>query len=315
MANIDTIVNGEAASGVRTKLNELITRSNECYPCTGGSGSLSADITSAMDIGGVSAGDVFLAGTTLDEIMQSIFTQTFTPTLIAPSVNFTASLASAVEAGTTADLILAASLNRGQIRGAMIGGVWNSSATPDYRSGPATSTTIEGVVSGGSRTLPAYQIIDGANTFSASIAHSVGPQPLNSDGVNFSSPLPAGSVAATLTIQGRRMRFHGTPASIPATSADVRALPQTALNPTTGSSFTINIAPGSTHVAFAYPASLGAVSSVRYVEGLNAEVKGIFTESTLPVEGASGYNPINYRLYTYTPATPFGSAATYTVVI
>lgn len=37
MADIAPIANGESALSVLTKLNEMITRSNECYPCAGGS--------------------------------------------------------------------------------------------------------------------------------------------------------------------------------------------------------------------------------------------------------------------------------------
>jgi hypothetical protein len=66
---------------------------------------------------------------------------------------------------------------------------------------------------------------------------------------------------------------------------------------------------------FAYPGNLYSVSSVKYVEGLNAEVKGIFTESSVEVEGANGFSPMAYRVYEYVPASPFSSAATYNVTI
>jgi len=51
------------------------------------------------------------------------------------------------------------------------------------------------------------------------------------------------------------------------------------------------------------------------VEGLNAEVKGVFTKSSVSVEGANGYTPIGYKVYRYTPAVPFQAAATYNVTI
>jgi hypothetical protein len=95
----------------------------------------------------------------------------------------------------------------------------------------------------------------------------------------------------------------------------VRGLSTSSLNPGNGTAFTINIPSGATHVSFAYPASLREVSTVKYVEGLNSEVKDVFTEASINVAGANGYSPIPYRVYTMIPAEPFSEAATYNVTI
>ena len=68
-------------------------------------------------------------------------------------------------------------------------------------------------------------------------------------------------------------------------------------------------------VVFAYPSSLRDITSVVYVEGLGAEVKDIFTKSIVSVTGANDYLPIDYKVYTYIPASPFGATATYNVTI
>ena len=317
MANIDPIANGEAASGVRTKLNELITRSNECYPCDsgGGGGEIDADVIASLDVGAVSAGDTITAGSSLSDVIRQIFTATFYPTYIAPSASLTASLAANVESGTTADLLLTASLNRGQIRGAMIGGAWNATATQDHRAGAFVDAVIDGVTTAGTRTLTGYQVTDGANAFSATVNHGIGPQPLDSTGAPYQTPLAAGGIATSTTVTGRRARFHGTPAAHVSDSAGVRALSTSALNPSNGTTFTISVPVGAERVVFAYPATLREVLTVKYVEGLNAEVKGVFVETTVSVAGANGYSPINYRVYTYTPASAFSATATYTVTI
>jgi hypothetical protein len=82
-----------------------------------------------------------------------------------------------------------------------------------------------------------------------------------------------------------------------------------------GTTFTLNITAGATSVKFAYPAALRDVSSVKYVELGNGEVKDTFILTNELVEGAVGFTSINYKVYTYIPAIPFGDAVTYSVTI
>ena len=282
----------------------------------GGGGDVSADITSLVDVGAISAGDVVTAGSTLDQVLTQLLIQTFYPSLVAPGAQLTVSSPLVVEAGATSDLDLTATFDRGQILGDMSGSVWDPAAVQDFRAGAETAIRIDGVVAaGGTRTLTAQQIVDGTNTFNAEIDYDIGPQPLDSTGANYDAPLAAGTALTSIDIEGQRNRWHGTPATLPTDSAGVRGLSESALNPQSGGNFSISIPIGAVNVVFAYPETLGEVSSVKYVEGLNAEVKGIFTESVISVEGANGYTAINYRVYTYTPAAPFSATATYNVTI
>lgn len=132
-----------------------------------------------------------------------------------------------------------------------------------------------------------------------------------------SAILPLGSIEDITTITGVRAYFNGssTDTSTPTTSTQIRALNDSGLNPQNGTTFTINIAVGSTRVVFAYPATLQDVSSVKYVELGNGEVKDTFTQTQFIVEGANGESGINYKIYTYIPAVPYGGAATYNVTI
>ena len=82
-----------------------------------------------------------------------------------------------------------------------------------------------------------------------------------------------------------------------------------------GNSFSITIPVNATRVIFAYPATLRDVTSVKDVNGLNAEIKSAFTKSTVSVEGANGYTAINYKVYTTDYAQPNDKANTYTVTI
>ena len=46
-----------------------------------------------------------------------------------------------------------------------------------------------------------------------------------------------------------------------------------------------------------------------------SEIKGIFTQTLVNVEGANGYLPVSYKVYTYIPASAFTQTATYKVTI
>ena len=82
-----------------------------------------------------------------------------------------------------------------------------------------------------------------------------------------------------------------------------------------GSKFSITIPVGALRVVFAYPATLRDVSSVLDVNGLGAEIKSGFTQSTVSVEGADGYTAIEYKVYTLDFANANDTANTYNVTI
>lgn len=284
---------------------------------------VSQDVTAALTVGNIQAGDTITADTTLTEVLEQLLLTTFNPTFVLPSLSIDPNISSNVEAGTIDDILVEAFFNQGSILGD--GSPWDPGAFQNPRSGPATAVRIGGpsiaavdVFPATDRTFNAFQIEDGANQFTAEVDYDEGPQPLDSDGNPFDSPFPAGDVSVTTTVNGRRRLFFeaNTSNTDPyATSADVRAAANSSLNPSNGTQFTINIPAGTQQVMFAYRDTLNPVSSVIYVEGLNADVKGVFTETTVSVEGANGYNPINYRVYTFVPVEPFTASATYIVTI
>ena len=272
-------------------------------------------VISAVDVGAIQAGDVVSQGTTLTGFVRRLLEKTFYPTFVAPSASLSASIGTSVEAGTITDLTLTANLNRGIIRGTTVEDLWQSIVAQAPRAGAMVSATIESQMTAGSLTLPAHQIVEGANLFSAQVYHDIGPQPVDSDGQPYNSPLPAGSLAASRTINGYRRLFYGCPSANPSDGGAVRALTNSILNPSAGTTFSIAIPAGATYVAFAYPGTLPTVSSVKYVEGMNAEVKNAFDETSLSVAGANGYNPISYRVYVFVPAEPFPDPVTYAVTL
>jgi len=282
------------------------------------------DVTSTIitDFGAIKPGDIVHSGTTLTEFIKQCIQSTFYPTYTAPSMTLAATgLASIVEAGTTGNTTLTSTLNKGSINGKTVGGIWQPATFQDYRSGDATKYIINGTDFNltNSTVLSGNQILLGSNTWTGATYYSAGPQPVDSTGANYQTPLASGLTTASATIIGQRKYFQGTTSVVSpviyTTSAQIRSLPVNALNPVNGTAFAINIPAGATMVVFAYPATLRDVSTVKYVEGLNAEVKGIFTQTTVSVEGANAYSAISYKVYSYIPAVAFTSTATYNVTI
>lgn len=280
---------------------------------------IETDIISARTVGSVVPGDVVLAGSTLDDVVRQLLLATFYPTYIAPTSPLTSSLASSVEAGLTGNITLTLTYNKGSINGDNVGGIWSESALQGYRAGSATNYIINGVNKNLVNTHTfSSTIIEGANTWYGTTSYGIGAQPKDSSGANYGTPLAAGSIISSVVVNGRRKLFYNSDlaSAVPySSSAQIRSMSSFVLNPTNGTSFTINIPIGALKVTFAYPATLDDVSSVIYIEGMSADIKDAFTKTTVSVEGANGYIPINYKVYTFVPVEAFSATAIYIVTV
>jgi hypothetical protein len=274
-----------------------------------------AQIIANNTVGGIEAGQTIPVGTTLQEFIQLLLIKVFYPTFTTQSFSLSDNVSNTVESGTVnASLTLTASFNRGLIRGDVVGGIWDANATQNFRAGAATSFVIAGANMGTTnvRTLTNELVEDGANTYSATVNYAQGPQPVDSTGANFSTPLSAGMLTSSITISGQRRAFWGH-SNEGASSTNIRALQNFLLNPQNGTTFTIVIPTGATSMLFAYPASLRDVTSVIQAGIFN--VKAQFTQTTISVEGANGYNAINYRVYRFVPVEPYSQQESYEVTI
>ena len=274
------------------------------------------DITINTDVGGLPNGTTINTGTSITDLIKLLGIKTYYPTFIAPTLSLAINVDNGVEAGYKSDATLTATFNKGEIKGNLVEGVWNANTKQNDRAGDLDYYVINGVDNGGvnTKTLTNNVIADGANDYTAKVYFTTGPQPLDSDGINYETPLAGGNISTSKTIYGYRKLFYGL-SSQATNSAEVRALSNSLLNPTNGTTFTINITSGASKVVFAYPATLQDVTEVIYKEGLNADVKGVFTKTTVSVKGANGYTATDYKVYTYTPINPFDSAVTYEVKI
>jgi len=271
---------------------------------TGGSSTLTDDLTFGVNVGGVTSGTTFPEGTDLEEVLQAV--ATVHATYEAPTLSISFSPA---------------------ISGKEVGETVSPTIVPNWQqkdAGPATAYEVkQGGSTVSSGAAPANYVAtglvltDSAIPFQATVTYDAGPVKNNSAG----NPDPTGQIAAgsinsaVINATGVRKSFAGVSSSVPANSAAVRAL--TAItSPTAGSTFTVSTGgavPFGSSVAFFYPATLPDVDTLQHVEASYADVKDVFSTTTVSVEGANGATAINYKGYVYTPPSTIPSTTTFQI--
>ena len=251
-----------------------------------------------------------VAGKSIAAALMEIFSKRLQPTATQPSCGITLAGAGAKEVGTLFTPSYTTSFNPGS-----------------YTYGPATGVTASTYsVSDGSTTLTTatgsfaqLTVSDSTNyKLTLSVTHTEGVVANDNLGAA-SSPevkIAAGSKSATSSaVTGFRNMFFGTMTTKPAdiTSADVRALTtkQPKGNVTDKS---IAIPTGALRVIFAVPSDK-QITSIKDVNGLNAQILSSFTTKEVQVEGANGFTAIGYTVYYMDYANANDTANSYLVTV
>lgn len=253
-------------------------------------------------------------GKSIAEALTDIFSKRLQPgTPIAPAVTLTFGQAKAYEVGTTVSPTYSASLSAGSYTYGPATGIvatsWEITDTAGNTADTATGSFADVVVADNTN----YKITAKANYGEGAVAKDN----LGSDS-NPVVKIAAGSATKTSgAITGYRNTFYGTVTEkAEVTSTIIRGLSgKSNAAWSNGKSFTVNIPVGAVRVIFAYPAILQDVSSVKDVNGLNAEIKSAFTKSAVTVAGAGADAGIEYKVYVTDFAEPVAKANSYTVKI
>lgn len=253
-------------------------------------------------------------GKNLKQVFDTIFVKEQQPNATAPAVTVTLAQSGAKEVGTKVTPSFTASLSAGSYTyGPATGITATSWSVSDGRSDEAAVTAASGSFS-------ELQVTDGISyRLTATATHDAGAVPITNTG----NEAPAKQIAAgsktgySAYITGYRNSFYGTfeTAKSEFTSTDIRTLTASNAAWSNGKTFSVPVKVGAMCVCFAYPASLREVNSVKDVNGLNAEIKSAFKTTTVKVEGANGYDAIDYRVYYQTLPEAITTANTYTVTI
>lgn len=281
-----------------------------------GGGSTANAVQAQVEVGASGANDLIPAGTNLEEYIIRTRTTIFTPTLIAPSLSTSITGAANREVGTTINETVTLSFNRGQIRGKLVGGIWQPNTEQDKRSGIANNYTIDGVdmdlvVS----KAVTRKLVLGANAFAGLVDYNQGPQPTDSAGANFSTPLVAGDVSDNAVVTTHYARFYGPTSKTSAniTSADVRSLSGYALD---NSALVFTYATGTVEKSFAIavPDNRSLVSVIDKTNA-NTNLTNFFSLTGLTTINDNGGDPQTYKVYIMTNASAYSSSANHEVTI
>lgn len=141
---------------------------------------------------------------------------------------------------------------------------------------------------------------------------------------NLGNKFPAGqilpgkkSAKTELTISGFRRSFFGTTTDKEEITSDViRGLAgksDGALQ--NGSTFDIPVPVGAMRVLIAYPATLQDLKSVKDVNCMSMQIVSAFSQQIVSVEGANGYEAVDYKVYVQNFAVANDTENTYTITI
>lgn len=262
------------------------------------------------------SGTLVEPGGTLEDFFN-IFVDEKNPETTQPSVSLTFSQAKPYEAGSKVTPTYSASLKPGSYTYGPETGVaataWEVSDTAGNK-----ATTPSG-------SFPQFQVTDAMNNstngykITAKATHGAGAIPVTNTGNEYADgQIQSGTKSSTSgAVTGYRNTFYGTLSEkTTPTSSVIRGLvSKSGKSLANGGSFTVTVPIGALRVIIAYPATLRDVSSIKDVNGLNAEISSGFTKSTVSVEGANGYTAIDYKVYIMDFANANDKANKFTVTI
>lgn len=251
-------------------------------------------------------------GKTLSQVWESIFVKESNPEITQPSVSLTLSQTKACEVGTKVAISYNAILDPGSYSYGPETGItptsWEVSDTADN-----SSTNSSG-------SFPEIQVIDDMSySLTATANYGDGTVPLTNLGNEYAAgQIKAGSKSNTSgSITGYRNSFYGTFTEKSDLTSDViRGLAgKSGKALTNGASFSVSVPVGALRVVIAYPDTLRDLTSVKDVNGMNAEIVSGFTKQTAAIEGANAYTAIDYKVYVMDFANANDTANKLTVTI
>lgn len=254
-------------------------------------------------------------GKSLKGLLLDAYSEDKNPVITQPSVSISSSTARAYEVGTVVTPAYSGSFNVGKYE---YGPTPTGVSVTEWQATNNVTAETKATQTG---SFAQYTVPDGSNyRITIKATYSNGAIPVTALGAQYEAgKINGGSkTAQSGAITGYRNSFYGTLAdkSVDVTNAVVRALQQkSGKSLANGNTFTVNIPVGAEAVLILYPATLRDVTSIKDVNGLNADITSAFTKSEMTVTGANNYTAINYKMYRLDYAKPNDTANKYTVTI
>lgn len=254
-------------------------------------------------------------GKNLTDTWEQIFVKEQNPTVTPPVVSFTSVTTGSFEVGTSVTPSYDAKMSAGSYQYGPATGLTAKSWNVNLRKGDKAvqnKTTAKD-------NFTAIVLADGDSyTINAEASYDDGAIPVTNKGKAYAAgQIKAGKVSNTSSpISCYRNTFYGTTANKDSLdSTTIRALNKTGKALKAGDSVTVALPKGAVRVVFAYPATLRDITSVKDINGLNAEIVSAFKKETITVAGAGNDAGISYKVFTTEFAAPLESTNSYNVTI
>ena len=267
-----------------THLWSIVSSSGSGSGSSGGSVELTQNIIANIDVGNTKAGFVFKQGMTFDEYIQAVHVAYLQPVVTLTPSGQTYEIGTNVTPFNSTINVTKKSNSINSVELYLNSTLVKSSTTLE------NGGSLSGLISPTSNDTD-FSVIAKVND-----GHSM--------------------VTKTNNFKFVRYGFYGTDSSSVACSSsdDVRALSNKLVNPKASNKFTVQAKAGDSRITIAIPSNL-TITSAKYVEGMGAESKGVFTKTVVNVEGKNNYSGINYNIYTYIVPSPFTSVYTLEVTL
>ena len=224
-------------------------------------------------------------GKTLDEFLEDIVTESVPPIYVSPSVTISSNKSTTYEIGS----------NVGTVN-------LSNNYTKNNGGNVNTTTYFKNTASlGANVNFDNIPSLTSSVTYYVKVNYDAGPV-LND---NLGNPYPTGQILAgsvnssNLTITPFAYKYYSASATNSPTDAELIAANKEPASAKAKTNFSITVSGGSKFIFYAYPASLGTLTSIN-VGGL--ESLGVFTLITRNVTNASGYTQ-SYHIYTSNNST------------
>lgn len=241
---------------------------------TGGDASITEDITTNIEVGGIPSGATIAKNTTLTQLAKRMFVKE-----MAPTTNFTASGSGVKEVGTSVTPTLTLTI-----------------------SSAGTGTPVEIEFYNGSTLLDTQEYVAGTNSYSYTMESAITSNATVRGVLNYKkSDDTAATVEKTASYTFVMASYYGTVTTAPIDKAGIVALTKNVKN-TKAQTATFNLS--NQRSCYCYPASFGNLTSIK--DANNFEYISSYTKTTVEVDG------VNYNVYTLTdPVTASGFKQVY----
>lgn len=283
LGKASTVIDGLMSKEDKAKLDSLDPSASGSYES-----SLDSTVATVEKLGGIDAGTTVaqLTGKSYDEIFDTLIFPTVNPTFTAPSASISLkSYQNIQEIGANAPTTenFNVSFNAGAIT--LAGKKQNNRAG-------AQNVEASKILYSSSKveSLPA-KVVSGAMDYYYRAAYAEGPQPKDSKGNNYSTPLAAGTVdSSKVTVTGYRAAYSGLVSTDAITESVIKGMTKTV-----SAKKTIKVSGpiSEQYICFAAPAGW-TVSNIK--DSNNFDVTSSYTTSTVSVTGLDG-QAVNYTVY------------------